>query len=167
VTWSGDIDAKWDVFQKQITNGLNRCLSGIPYWTTDNGAFFVSEYIGGNKNDEYKELYTRWFQFSTFSPIMRSHGTSTPREIWQFGEPGSWAYETLARFDRLRYRLLPYIYSLAWKVTNDGYTVLRGLPFDFRHDPAVRTVTEQFMFGPAFLVNRSYAKSPIKTECKE
>lgn len=153
VTWSGDIDATWDVFRKQITNGLNFCMSGVPYWTTDNGAFFVSEYSGGVKNDEYKELYTRWFQFSAFSPVMRSHGTATPREIWQFGEPGSWAYETLARFDRLRYRLLPYIYSLAWKVTSGGYTVLRGLPFDFRSDPRVLGVTDQFMFGPAFLVN--------------
>jgi alpha-D-xyloside xylohydrolase len=153
VTWTGDIEATWDVFRKQITNGLNFCMSGVPYWTTDNGAFFVSEYIGGSRNEEYRELYTRWFQFSAFSPVMRSHGTSTPREIWQFGEPGSWAYETLARFDRLRYRLLPYNYSLAWKVTNEGYTVMRGLPFDFRYDPGVRAVTDQFMYGPAFLVN--------------
>ena len=153
ITWSGDIDATWDVFKKQITNGLNFCMSGVPYWTTDNGAFFVSQYAGGNRNAEYQELYARWFQFSAFSPIMRSHGTATPREIWQFGEPGSWAYETLARFDRLRYRLLPYNYSLAWKVTNDGYTVLRGLPFDFRNDPRVLGVTDQYMFGPAFLVN--------------
>jgi alpha-D-xyloside xylohydrolase len=153
VTWSGDTDASWEVFRNQITDGLNFCMSGVPYWTTDNGAFSVSQYIGGAKNDEYRELYTRWFQFSTFSPVMRSHGTSTPREIWQFGDPGSWAYETLARFDRLRYRMLPYIYSLAWKVTDEGYTMMRGLPFDFRNDPAVRSVTDQYMFGPAFLVN--------------
>jgi alpha-D-xyloside xylohydrolase len=152
-TWSGDIQATWDVFRTQIACGLNFCLSGVPYWTTDIGAFFASAYIGGCRNEEYRELFTRWFQFGAFCPVMRVHGTSTPREIWRFGEPGTWAYETLVKFDRLRYRLLPYIYSLAWKTTSEGYTPMRGLSFDFREDPDVRSIADQFMFGPAFLVN--------------
>jgi len=152
VTWSGDIEAEWGVLRKQISAGINFCMAGIPYWTTDIGAFHV-RYWEGCKNDEYRELYTRWFQFGTFNPIFRSHGTSTPREIWQFGEPGDWAYEALVKSDRLRYRLLPYIYSLAWKVTDEDYTMMRGLPFDFSGDENTYGIDDQFMFGPAFLVN--------------
>jgi alpha-D-xyloside xylohydrolase len=151
-TWSGDIEAEWGVLHNQISGGLNFGMAGIPYWTTDIGAFFV-RYAGGGRNDEYKEMYVRWFQFGAFCPIFRSHGTHTPREIWRFGEPGTWAYDSLAKYDNLRYRLLPYIYSLAWRVTNDGYTIMRGLAFDFRNDPNVRGIDDQFMFGPAFLVN--------------
>ena len=159
-TWSGDITANWDVLQKQISSGLNFSISGIPYWTTDIGAFFVKGHgvpgIGpglyeGSQQEAYRELYVRWFQFGAFCPLFRSHGTQTPREVWQFGEPGDWAYESLVKFDKLRYRLLPYIYSLAWKVTNDHYTLLRPLAMNYKEDRKVWDIKNQFMFGPSFM----------------
>jgi len=151
-TWSGDITASWDVFRKQIPAGLNFCFTGIPYWTTDIGAFGV-RVPGGSGNDMYRELFTRWYQFGAFCPIFRVHGTSTPREIWQFGNAGSWSYDTQLKFDNLRYRLMPYIYSLGWKVTHDNYTMMRGLAFDFASDNKVYNIDDQFMFGPSLLVN--------------
>ncbi len=164
-TWSGDIVATWDVLRKQIPAGLNFCLSGIPYWTTDIGAFGVRDSMGC-WSEAYRELYTRWFQFGAFCPMFRSHGTDTPREIWRFGEKGYWAYDTLVKFDNLRYRLLPYIYSLAWKVTHEGYTMMRGLAFDFPGDRRALNIPGEFMFGPAFLVNPvtkpMYFKNKIK-----
>ncbi len=105
-TWSGDIIATWDVCRRQIPAGINFCLSGIPYWTTDIGAFGIRDPMGC-WSEEYRELYTRWFQFGAFCPIFRSHGTDTPREVWRFGEPGYWAYDTLVKFDNPRYRRLP------------------------------------------------------------
>jgi alpha-D-xyloside xylohydrolase len=153
VTWSGDIDATWDVLAKQVAAGINFGLSGLPYWTTDIGGFFVNEYPKGGKDPAYQELFTRWYQWGAFCPIFRVHGTAVPREIWRFGEPGSWAYDTQLRFDRLRYRLMPYIYSLAGHVTHGGGTMMRGLPFDFRNDPRVRDIADQYMFGHAFLVS--------------
>ena len=152
-TWSGDIQATWDVFAKQVAAGINFGLSGLPYWTTDIGGFFAGEYAKGGEDPAYQELFTRWFQWGAFCPIFRVHGADVPREMWRFGEPGTWAYDTQLRFDRLRYRLLPYIYSLAGQVTREGGTILRGLPFDFREDPRARDVADQHMFGPAFLVS--------------
>ncbi len=151
--WSGDIRATWDIFKKQIPAGINFNMAGNPYWTTDIGAFFVQIYAGGCDNMEYREMYVRWFQFGAFCPLFRSHGTSTPREIWRFGKPGEWSYDALERADNLRYRLMPYIYSLAWQVTDKGYTIMRGLPMDFPNDKNARGITDQFMFGPALLVN--------------
>ena len=141
ITWSGDISASWNVFSNQIPAGLNFCYSGIPYWTTDIGAFFVN-YIGGNQNDSYKELFVRWFQFGAFCPVFRVHGTNTPREMWCFGKPGTWAFDALLKTDKLRYRLMPYIYSLAWKITNENYTAMRGLAFDFASDANVYNIKE-------------------------
>jgi len=172
VTWSGDIAANWDVFRKQISAGINFCMSGIPYWTHDIGAFFPSGrgglYPEGCKDPAYQELYVRWFQFGAFTPIFRSHGTGTPREPWQFGEPGDWAYDALIKYDYLRYRLLPYIYSLAWKVTNEAYTMMRGLPMDFPHDKKTYTVDNQYMFGQSLLVTpvteEMYHKAKIAGE---
>lgn len=168
ITWSGDIVATWDVFKNQIPAGLNFCMSGLPYWTTDIGGFFVQsaevgelghgewfrngDFDGGIEDDGFKELYVRWFQYGTFCPIFRSHGTDISREIWRFGEPGHWAYDALLKFDNLRYRLMPYIYSTAWKVTSDGYTLMRGLMMDFT-DPHVYDIDDQFMFGSAFMVS--------------
>ena len=152
VTWSGDIHATWEVFRNQISAGLNFCMAGIPYWTTDIGAFIPNNPLGC-RDEAYREIYVRWFQFGAFCPMFRSHGSGTPREIWQFGEKNYWAYDTLVKFDELRYRLLPYIYSLAWKVTNENYTIMRGLLFDFKNDPRVFNIDNQYMFGPAFLVN--------------
>ncbi len=169
-TWSGDIFAEWNILRNQISAGLNFSMAGIPYWTNDIGGFFVS-HAGGCENDEYRELYVRWFQFGVFTPIFRSHGTSTPREIWRFGEKGDWAYDALEKFDHLRYRLMPYIYSLAWKVTEENYTLMRGLAFDFTRDANVLNIDDQYMFGPAFLVNPvtvpMYRKEAVKPKVYE
>ncbi len=146
--WSGDITADWTFFKKQIPAGLNYSVSGLPYWTTDSGGF-----VTGNPNDPgYRELFVRWFQYSTFNPILRTHGTRAPEvnELWSYGPE---AQEILVKFDRLRYRMLPYIYSLAWMTTNQGYTPMRGLVMDFRTDVQAANVGDQFMYGPAFLVS--------------
>ena len=169
ITWSGDIVANWNVFKNQITAGLNFCMSGLPYWTTDIGGFFVQsaevgelgkgawfrngDFDGGTADDNYKELYVRWFQFGAFCPVFRSHGTDISREIWRLGEPGTLAFDALLKLDNLRYRLMPYIYSMAWKVTSEGYTLMRGLVMDFRNDHHVFEIDDQFMFGQSILVN--------------
>lgn len=151
-TWSGDIGASWEIYKKQMSAGLNHCMSGIPYWTFDIGAFVLGSYGGvfskGGKDPAYQELYTRMFQFGSFCPIFRSHGSETPREIWQFGEFS----KSLIKFDNLRYRLMPYTYSLASEVTNNGYTIMRGLPMDFANDKKTYSIYDQFMFGPALMV---------------
>jgi alpha-D-xyloside xylohydrolase len=162
ITWSGDVTATWDTLRKQIAEGLNFCVTGMPYWTTDIGAFFVKkdpqywfwqgDYDEGVADLGYRELYLRWFQYATFLPMFRSHGTDTPRELWHFGESGEVIYEALRSFLHLRYRLLPYIYSLAGWTTHRDYTLLRALPFDFRADPRTYSVGDQFMFGPSLLV---------------
>ncbi|MGC8542211.1 MAG: TIM-barrel domain-containing protein, partial [Phycisphaerae bacterium] len=119
VIWSGDIPATWQVLREQIPAGINFALSGIPYWNTDIGGFF-----SGNPQDPaYCELFIRWFQFGAFCPMFRVHGTNYPKEMWRFGPP---AMRILEKFDHLRYRLLPYIYSVAWMVTSRGYSMLRG-----------------------------------------
>ncbi len=151
-TWSGDIGASWEIYKKQIAAGINFCMSGLPYWTFDIGAFVIGAYggvfSGGGKDPAYQELYARMFQFGAFCPIFRAHGSETPREIWEFGE----FTESMIKIDRLRYRLLPYIYSIAWKVTSEGYTIMRGLPMDFTEDKETYLVNDQFMFGPAVMV---------------
>lgn len=164
-TWSGDIDGNWDVFRKQISAGLNFSMAGIPYWTTDIGGFFTSkDYPLGNADPAYQELYVRWFQFGAFCPLFRSHGTNTPREIYQFGSKGDWAFDVQADFLRLRYQLMPYIYSLSRKVTANAYTIMRGLPMDFPADTNVYKINNQYMFGPSLLVNPVtaplYSKAP-------
>jgi alpha-D-xyloside xylohydrolase len=163
ITWSGDVSATWDTLRRQIADGLNFCATGLPYWTTDIGAFFVKndpalwfwsgDFDLGVQDMGYRELYVRWFQYSAFLPMFRSHGTDTPREIWRFGNPGDPMYEALVKALRLRYRLMPYIYALAGLTTHCDYTMLRALPFDYRADPATYDIADQFMFGPAFLVN--------------
>lgn len=143
-TWSGDIGANWDVLTNQIPAGINFTLSGIPYWNTDTGGFF-----GNNPDDpKWRELFTRWFQFSTFCPMLRVHGTDKPKELWRFtGDTRA----TLENYDQLRYHLLPYIYSTSWRVTSEGYTMMRGLVMDFRRDPQVYGIPDQYMFGPALM----------------
>jgi len=146
--WSGDANSDWVFFKKQIPAGLNYSVSGLPYWTTDIGGF-----VSGNPGDlGYRELFIRWFQFGMFNPIVRVHGTrsTNQNELWSYG---SEAQKILASYDTLRYRLLPYIYSLAWMATSQGYTPMRGLIMDFRTDEHSATISDQFMFGPAFLVN--------------
>jgi len=146
--WSGDINSDWITFQRQIPAGLNFELSGLPYWTTDIGGF-----VSGNPDDPaYRELFVRWFEFGTFSPIFRVHGTRSndQNELWSYGAD---AQKILTSYDRLRYRLMPYIYSMAWMVTNASYTPMRALAMDFRSDPRALNVGDQFMFGPALLVS--------------
>jgi alpha-D-xyloside xylohydrolase len=145
--WSGDINSDWVFFKKQIPAGLNYSLSGLPYWTTDIGGF-----VSGDPNDPaYRELFVRWFQFGTFSPLLRVHGTRSndQNELWSYGPE---AQTILVNFDRLRYRLLPYIYSLAWMTTHQAYTPMRPLVMDFRNDVRAANIGDQFMYGPAFLV---------------
>lgn len=146
--WSGDVNSDWVFFKKQIPAGLNYSISGLPYWTTDIGGF-----VSGNPDDPgYRELFIRWFQFGAFNPIVRVHGTrsTNQNEFWSYGPE---AQKILTSYDTLRYRLLPYIYSLAWMTTSQGYTPMRGLIMDFRTDAHSATIGDQFMFGPAFLVN--------------
>jgi alpha-D-xyloside xylohydrolase len=146
--WSGDILSTFESYKRQVPAGLNHSLSGIPYWTTDIGGFFI-----GNPDDPaYRELFVRWFQYGTFCPIFRVHGTRTTdqNELWSYGPE---AQKILVAFDRLRYRLMPYIYSLAWKTTSQNYTPMRPLVMDFREDTRAQNIGDQFLFGPAILVN--------------
>ena len=146
--WSGDINSDWFSYRRQIPAGLNFALSGIPYWTTDIGGFV----FGSPTDPVFRELFVRWFQYGTFNPILRVHGTRNPdeNELWSYGPE---AQKILVSFDRLRYRLLPYTYSLAWKTTNESYTPMRPLVMDFRSDVRAQNTWDEFMYGPAFLVN--------------
>ena len=146
--WSGDINSDWFSFRRQIPAGLNFAVSGIPYWTTDIGGFV----FGSPTDPAFRELFIRWFQYGTFNPVLRVHGTRNPdeNELWSYGPD---AQKILVNFDRLRYRMLPYIYSLAWKTTSESYTIMRPLVMDFRKDARAAEIGDQFMFGPAFLVN--------------
>jgi alpha-D-xyloside xylohydrolase len=146
ITWSGDINGDWSTFANQIPGGLNFVSSGIPYWNTDIGGFGS----GDPSTAAYAELFTRWFQYGAFCPMFRVHGTNYAKEVWRFP---SATQPILKNFINLRYRLLPYIYSTAWKVTNEGYTMMRPLVMDFRNDANVNGIGNQYMFGPALLVN--------------
>lgn len=149
--WSGDIPTTFDELQKQITAGLNFVATGIPYWTTDIGG-----YQGGDPEDEeYRELFTRWFQYGTFCPIFRSHGrrypgdTKAPNELWAYGKE---VQEICKKYINLRYTLMPYIYTLSGDVTHKDYTSMRLLAFDFPEDKDVLDCKDQFMFGPSLLI---------------
>jgi alpha-D-xyloside xylohydrolase len=146
--WSGDVISDWLSFKRQIPAGLNYALSGMPYWTTDIGGFF----IGDPDSPKYRELFTRWFEYGAFCPIFLTHGTRNPNhnELWSYGAR---AEKTLVKFDRLRYRLLPYIYSLAWMTTHEAYTPMRPLVMDFPDDRRAMNIGDQFMYGPDLLVN--------------
>jgi alpha-D-xyloside xylohydrolase len=155
-TWSGDVAARWDDLYRQIAAGANMSMSGLPNWTFDIGGFAVeSRYLKPLPKDlaEWRELNLRWFQFGTFAPIFRSHGEAPLREIWNIAPPGHEVYESLAAYDRLRYRLMPYIYTLAAGTYHHDGTIMRGLVMDFPNDPKALDVNDQYMFGPAFLVN--------------
>ncbi|HEX7770755.1 MAG TPA: TIM-barrel domain-containing protein, partial [Dokdonella sp.] len=161
VTWSGDITSTWTTLRKQITAGLNFSIAGDPYWTNDTGGYTMDRRFAQAKDgpalDEWRELNARWFQFSTFSPILRVHGTDRPREMWNLGDETTPVYQAELAFDRLRYALLPYIYTIAGMTSHDGYTMMRPLVMDFPTDAHARAITDQYMFGPAFLV------SPVTT----
>ncbi|EGJ99290.1 TIM-barrel domain-containing protein [Dysgonomonas gadei] len=151
-TWSGDVVAKWDVLKRQIPTGLNFSLSGIPYWNTDIGGFFLWEYEGEVSNKAYHELYTRWFQYGTFTPMQRSHGSGVSKEIYFFGKKGDWAYDSEEKYINLRYSMIPYMYSTAWDVTSNSGSFLRALFMDFNEDKKVHDISNQYMFGKSFLV---------------
>jgi alpha-D-xyloside xylohydrolase len=150
--WSSDITCTWQAFKSQVPQGINACVSGIPYWTSDIGGYRDLNWTAPNWTlPSNKELFTRWFQFGTFSPIFRIHGKG---ERALFSD--NWDDKmkaTLLKYDNLRYRLLPYIYSMSWKVTNEGYTMMRSLAFDFRDDSNINSIPDQYMFGPALLVS--------------
>lgn len=146
--WSGDVNSTFSVLARQVSAGLNYALSGLPYWTTDIGGYWPV-YDGQPTDPAYQELYLRWFQFGAFCPIFRSHGHRPHNEFWTYPD----VEPSLIAFDKLRYRMLPYIYSLAWRVSSEDYTLQRPLVMDFRGDPNTWNIGDQFMFGPALLVN--------------
>ncbi len=154
--WSGDIATRWYDFKTQIPAGLNMALSGIPYWTTDIGGFAVEprfERPNAADLEEWRELNTRWFQFAAFCPLLRSHGQFPYREMYNVAPETHQAFQTMLAYDKLRYRLMPYIYSLVGMVTQQDYTIMRALVMDFGSDKNVANIGDQFMFGPALLVN--------------
>jgi alpha-D-xyloside xylohydrolase len=146
ITWSGDIRSDWRVLRQQVPAGLNFVASGIPYWNTDTGGFFGND----PDNPKYVELFTRWFQFGSFCPMFRVHGTDKPKEVWRFDAA---TQQILIKYLNLRYHLLPYIYTVSWQVTHDGYTMMRPLVMDFPQDKEARNTPDEFMFGPALLVS--------------
>ena len=152
ITWSGDIGASWEIYRGQITAGLNFCMSGLPYWTFDIGGFLIGSYDGlftyGAKDPAYMELYTRMFQFAAFCPVFRSHGSDAPREMWEMGK----FFPVLVEFDKLRYKFLPYIYSVSGQVFKENYTMMRALVMDFPEDKNVYDIKDEYMFGPQVLV---------------
>lgn len=149
--WSGDIECTFKDFKNQVPQGINACASGLPYWTSDIGGYHFHWKAADWSQPDKRELFTRWFQFGAFSPIFRIHGKGE-RALFS----SNWDDNTkaiLLNFDKLRYRLLPYIYSLAGRSTTENYTMMRALPFDFRNDQKVYSIPDQYMFGPAFMVN--------------
>lgn len=165
IFWSSDIEPTWDAFRRQIPTGLDVAASGIAYWSNDTGGWQYLPHthqpahaplldpsdarsvVGGY--DDYPELYTRWFQYAAFLPIFRTHGSRPENEIWSYGKA---AQPILEKYLRLRYELMPYIYSLGYRSWRTGAPFLRALPLDFPSDPRVADLRDEYMFGPAFLV---------------
>jgi alpha-D-xyloside xylohydrolase len=163
--WSSDIHPTWDTLRRQIPTGLNFAASGLAYWSNDIGGWQylpaehkperpplldpseVRSNVGGY--DDYPELFTRWFEYGAFQPIFRTHGSRRYNEIWSYGAQ---AESILTKYLKLRYELLPYIYSLAWRTYQTGAPYMRGLFMDFPNDPQAADVRDEYMFGPAFLV---------------
>jgi alpha-D-xyloside xylohydrolase len=146
--WSGDVYSTYWGLSHQVAAGLNFALSGYPYWTTDVGGYW-QPYDRPPDDPVYQELYTRWFEFGAFCPIFRTHGHRAHNEMWTYDK----VEPILLKYDKLRYRLMPYIYSLAWRVTDQDYTIQRPLLMDWRTDPKTWNIGDQFMFGPSVLVN--------------
>ncbi|MGA9118523.1 MAG: TIM-barrel domain-containing protein [Bacteroidota bacterium] len=149
--WSSDITCTFQSFKNQVPQGINACASGIPYWTSDIGGYHLNWKAPDWSAPANRELFTRWFEFGAFCPVFRIHGKGE-RALFS----SNWDADTkaiLLKYDNLRYRLMPYLYSLSWKVTHEAYTMMRALSFDFRNDPSVYNIKDQYMFGPAFLVS--------------
>jgi alpha-D-xyloside xylohydrolase len=167
--WSGDIGTRWEDMKAQISAGLNFALSGIPYWSMDIGGFCVEKRYEeaqrlydrtGRENEdlkEWRELNTRWYQFGAFVPLFRSHGQFPYREMFHIAPDNHPAYRSMLYYDKLRYRLMPYIYSLAGMTWLNDYTIMRALVMDFPGDAKVREISDQYMFGPALMVCPVYA----------
>jgi alpha-D-xyloside xylohydrolase len=147
-SWSGDITGDWTTLRRQISAGLSFSMSGMPYWTTDIGGFFRPD--DQYTSDKYHELLIRWFQYGSFCPVFRVHGYKSNAEIWNYGAETE---RILTQYDELRYRLLPYIYSAAWGITNRGETLMRALPLEFPSDSRTHEISDQFMFGASLLIN--------------
>lgn len=152
-TWSGDVTSSWENLANQIPAALNFSACGIPYWNSDIGGFFTGAF-GGVGDVNWRRLYMRWLQFGTFTPMMRFHGTNTPREIYQFGNEndGIGDYDHILKYIKLRYRMLPYLYSTAWQVASADATFMTALPIAFNSDKNCYDIKDQYMFGDAFLV---------------
>ena len=168
--WSGDVNSSWDMLRKQLPAGLSYSLTGNPNFNTDIGGFFCNAYntlgpASAPRNPQYQELYVRWMQYGLFCPVFRSHGADAPREIWQFGKKGEPVYDAIEKMIRLRYRLLPYLYSTAWQVTSNNDSYMRPLFADFASDKKVWNMTDEFMFGRSILaapiVNPQYTEEKI------
>ncbi len=160
-TWSGDIGTRWEDMKAQISAGLNFSISGIPYWTMDIGGFCVENRYarakdGSEDMNEWRELNTRWYQFGAFCPLFRSHGQYPLREIYNLSPETHPAYKSMVYYDKLRYRLMPYIYSLAGMTYFDDFTIMRPLIMDFNGDSEVNSIGDQYMFGPSLLVAPVY-----------
>jgi alpha-D-xyloside xylohydrolase len=156
-SWSGDITSTWTALAKQIPAGLGLSISGLPYWTMDIGGYTMqSKFSAANPKpedeEEWRELNARWFEFGTFCPLLRVHGELRPREMWTLGGESHPAYQAELKFDRLRYRMFPYVYSLAGAVTHRGGVFMRPLVMDFAADARAREIADEYMFGPALLV---------------
>ena len=154
--WSGDVASTWDMLRKQVPAGLNYTMTGCPNFNTDIGGFFCGSYNtdgtgSAPRNPQYQELYVRWMQYGLFCPVFRSHGADAPREIYQFGKKGEPIYDAIESTIRLRYRLLPYIYSTAWQVTSANDSYLRALTYDFASDKNTWNLGSEFMFGRSIL----------------
>ena len=154
--WSGDVASTWDMLRKQVPAGLNYTMTGCPNFNTDIGGFFCGSYNtdgtgSAPRNPQYQELYVRWMQYGLFCPVFRSHGADAPREIYQFGKKGEPIYDAIESTIRLRYRLLPYIYSTAWQVTSANESYLRALTYDFASDKNTWNLGSEFMFGRSIL----------------
>ena len=155
-TWSGDIGSRWEDLNNQIPAGLNFTMSGLPYWTSDIGGFSVEtryENATGETLEEWRELNARWYQYGVFCPLFRAHGQFPYREIYNIAPEDHLAYKSILFYNKLRYRMMPYIYSLIGQTYHNDYTMMRGLPMDFNSDKKVLNIANQFMFGPALLVN--------------
>ncbi len=165
IFWSSDISPTWDTLKRQVPTGLNFVASGMPYWSTDIGGW---QYLPRSHtpeqpplidpsdardnvghDDDYPELYVRWFQYATFQPTMRAHGSRNFNEVWSYGKQ---AEPILEKYLRLRYQLMPYIYSLGYFSHETGAPFMRGLFMDFGSDPKAASISDEYMFGPALLI---------------
>lgn len=171
--WSGDVASSWDMLRKQIPAGLSFTLTGNPNFNTDIGGFFCGSYNtqgreSAPRNPQFQELYVRWMQYGLFCPVFRSHGADAPREIWQFGKKGEPVYDAIEKAIRLRYRLIPYLYSIAWQATSGDGSYMRPLFSDFSADQHTWNITDEFMFGRSILaapiVEAQYTEEKIIRE---